>query len=251
MTIDMPQKSQIPQLRSLWQQAFGDSDAFLDGFFATGFSENRCMCVTWNEAVVAALYWFDCSCNGKKLAYIYAVATDETFQGKGFCRSLMESTHRHLEKAGYWGAIVVPGDRGLFDLYEKLGYQGFCPKQLREVTAGESPIAVQPLTPEAYFEKRNQQLPEGGVVQDIAALSYLSTFAGFYEADGCIFCGSGEDVFRFQEFFGAEEKLPGILAGLQTGLGRVPCPGDGLNSAMFIPLTDSPEMPAYFGLAMN
>ena len=30
MTIDSPSANQIPGLRQLWQQAFGDTDAFLD-----------------------------------------------------------------------------------------------------------------------------------------------------------------------------------------------------------------------------
>ena len=118
MTVNMPQQEQIDQLRTLWKQAFGDTDAFLDGFFATGFDRRRCRCVTWNDRVAAALYWFDCHWEGKKLAYIYAVATDEAFRGKGFCRNLMEDTHTHLEKLGYRGAVLVPGSLELFGMYE-------------------------------------------------------------------------------------------------------------------------------------
>ena len=251
MRIDLPEKQQLPRLRQLWKQAFGDADAFLDGFFATGFAEDRCRCVTWNDRVAAALYWFDCLWAGKKLAYIYAVATDADFRGKGFCRSLMDDTHRHLQQAGYFGAVLVPGDRALFGMYEKMGYRGFSPKQLREVTAGEEEISVRPLSGEEYAQKRLEMLPAGGIIQDETALSYLSTFTGFFEAADCIFCGGGEDVFLFQEFLGEEEKLPGILAGLQAVAGRAPCPGTGADSAMFYPLTDSEEMPAYFGLAMS
>lgn len=251
MTVDMPVQAQLPQLRDLWKQAFGDSDAFLDGFFATGFNENRCRCVTWNERLVAALYWFDCFWKGRKLAYIYAVATDEVFRGKGFCRNLMEDTHRHLEKLGYFGAVLVPGDRALFNMYEKLGYRGFCPKQCREVTAGEEAVFVRALTAEEYAQKRERVLPEGGIIQDGAALLYLSTFAGFFEAEDCLFCGGGEDAFLFQEFFGPAEKLPGVLAGLQAAAGRVPCPGQGPDSAMYYPLTADEEIPAYFGLPLN
>ena len=61
MIIDHPTTTQIPQLRSLWKEAFGDSDAFLDIFFQRAFSPQRCCCVTQGDAVVAALYWFDCS----------------------------------------------------------------------------------------------------------------------------------------------------------------------------------------------
>ena len=251
MTVNMPQQEQIDQLRTLWKQAFGDTDAFLDGFFATGFDRRRCRCVTWNDRVAAALYWFDCHWEGKKLAYIYAVATDEAFRGKGFCRNLMEDTHTHLEKLGYRGAVLVPGSRELFGMYEKLGYRGFCPRLWQEITAGENPVQLQALTPEEYALARNACLPAGGIMQDGAALQYLATFAGFYRAEESIFCGGGEEVFQFQEFLGDLEKLPGILASLQVKIGRVPCPGDGADSAMFYPLSDQKEMPAYFGIALN
>ena len=246
----MPLPEQIPQLRQLWKQAFGDPDAFVDGFFATGFAQDRCRCVTWNDRVAAALYWFDCFWAGRKLAYIYAVATDGDFRGKGFCRNLMDDTHRHLENAGYFGTVLVPGDRGLFEMYEKMGYRGFSPRQIRQITAGQ-PIPVRPLTAAQYAEKRNMALAEGGIAHSMPAFSYLATFTGFFEAEDCIFCGAGEEIFLFQEFLGEEGQLPGILAGLQVTAGRVPCPGQGADSAMFRPLTESRETPAYFGLPMN
>ena len=59
MTVDMPRQAQIPQLRELWQQAFGDSEEFLDGFFATGFDHRISRSITSNDRVVSALYWFD------------------------------------------------------------------------------------------------------------------------------------------------------------------------------------------------
>lgn len=251
MTVDRPAESQYPALRSLWQQAFGDPDVFLDGFFATGFSPDRCRCIRWNDRLAAALYWFDCRWQGKKLAYIYAVATEADFRGKGFCRSLMEDTHAHLKKLGYAGAVLVPGSRELFGMYEKLGYRGFSPKLWQELPAAEPAVPIRALTAEEFAEKRPTFLPEGGVLQEGATLAYLSTFAGFYEADDCLFCGGGEEIFLFQEFLGDEKKIPGILAALQGKQGRVPCPGQGPDSAMYYPLTDEEEIPAYFGLALN
>ena len=39
MRIDHPDLGQIPELRQLWKEAFGDSDAFLDAFFMVAFSQ--------------------------------------------------------------------------------------------------------------------------------------------------------------------------------------------------------------------
>ena len=35
MTFDYPTPQQLPGLRQLWQQVFGDTDEFLDAFFST------------------------------------------------------------------------------------------------------------------------------------------------------------------------------------------------------------------------
>lgn len=252
MTVDMPRATQIPQLRSLWRQAFGDSEEFLDGFFTAGYDHRRCRCVTWNDRVAAALYWFDCSWNGRKLAYIYAVATDRDFRGKGFCRKLMEDTHRHLQKLGYYGAVLVPGSRELFGLYEKLGYRGCCPRQWEAFSAGSEPASVRQVTAEEYAEKRRQLLPEGGVIQEGATLSYLATFAAFFEGENCLFCG-GVDAEKFlcQEFLGDRETMPGILKALQVSEASVPCPGKGEDGAMYFSLTYDTECPRYFGIALS
>ena len=117
MTIDAPKTSHIPALKQLWQEAFGDDDAFLESFFSVAFSPNHCRCLFLSGQVAAALYWFDCSWKEEKVAYIYAVATDKAFRGRGLCSALMKDTHKHLFSQGYRGAALVPGNQGLFQLY--------------------------------------------------------------------------------------------------------------------------------------
>ena len=90
MTVTTPDCRHIPELRSLWKTAFGDEDAFLDAFFSTAYSPDRCRCIIEDDGIQAALYWFDASCAGHKFAYLYAVATDPAHRGKGLCRKLME-----------------------------------------------------------------------------------------------------------------------------------------------------------------
>ena len=44
----------IPQLKALWQQAFGDPDAFVDRFFGNFFSPNRCRYLEEDGKIVSA-----------------------------------------------------------------------------------------------------------------------------------------------------------------------------------------------------
>ena len=123
MIINAPTSRDIPALRSLWREAFGDEDSFLDAFFGTAYSPDRARVAMIDGNVAGALYWFDCSLEGRKYAYIYAVATAKSYRGRGVCTALMRDTHSHLKDGGYSGAVLVPGDAPLFAFYEKMGYR--------------------------------------------------------------------------------------------------------------------------------
>ena len=122
MRIDYPEENRIPQLRQLWKEAFGDDDAFLDKFFSTAFAADRCRCGIVDDKLAAALYWFDCRWQNRKIAYIYAVAVAKSCRGQGLSRTLMDAAHSLLKTQDYAGCILVPADAGLFRLYEKLGF---------------------------------------------------------------------------------------------------------------------------------
>ena len=249
MRIDAPRPEDVAALRRLWKEAFGDDDLFLDGFFTTAFSPDRCRCVYLGDRLVAALYWFDCSWEEKTLAYIYAVATDKAYRGRKLCSKLMADTHGHLLNSGYVGAALVPAEPWLFDLYGKLGYRPFCALVRKEIAAGVMPIPAKKLTPKEFGIKRRQLLPQGAILQEGAALDYLAQFTELYEADGCIMSLSREgDTAQFQEFLGDPQMLPGILATLGVKKGIVPFPG-GKSTAMYY--SPEPKMPSYLGLSLG
>lgn len=251
MTIDMPKPSQIPALRRLWQQAFGDSDSFLDSFFSLAFAPERCRCLMAGDTLAAALYWFDCNWGDKKVAYIYAVATDEAYRGKGCCRILMADTHAHLQSLSYAGAALVPGNAELFRLYEKCGYQSFCPMTLQRFFANKDPLAFRQVSASAYCALQKQLSPDNSVFHRQKTLAFGSSFLKYYAADGFAFCvGMEDDQAEFQEFLGDEALLPGILAGLQVSQGLIRLPG-GKDYAMYCPFDNTTQLPAYFGIPLN
>ena len=251
MIIDTPQSRDVPGLKALWQQSFGDTAAFIDRFFETGFSKERCRCLYENGSLAAALYWFDCQWRGQKVAYLYAIATDEKHRNKGFCKALMESTHMLLETGGYAGAILVPAEEPLFRMYAKLGYRGICPMQVQTVAAGDVPVAIQPIDHQTYGKRRAGFLPEGGVVQDEAALAYFATYGEFYQAEGALFCCSRDgDTVYFQEYLGCD-RVPGVLAALRAQTGKLRQPGGNVPYAMYKPFTQDAAFPAYFGIPLD
>ena len=250
MRIDYPQSNQLSQLRGLWQEAFHDDGAFLDGFFDDVFSPDRCRCISVDGQVAAALYWLDCRAYDRPVAYLYAVATAKRHRGKGLCRALMEDTHLLLKELGYAGCLLVPEDH-LVGMYENFGYH-FC-SAIREFScrAGEDPISLRKLTPEEYAAARRQYLPEGGVVQEGENLLFLQKMTDFYAGEELLFCASVTDGECFcPELLGNAAAAPAVLCALGAEKGRFRAPGEGKDFAMFHALSGLTP-PTYFGLAFD
>lgn len=253
MNIKPPKPKDLPALKQLWLQAFGDSEAFMESFFREAFREDRCRCLYRDDFPAAALYWFDCRWQDKPVAYIYGVATNQQFQKQGLCRALMEDTHRHLALLGYAGAVLVPSSQGLFSLYEKLGYRSFCPMERRTVapTPGQT-LALRAIAPGEYAALRPQFLPENSILQGEDALSFVSSFARFYAGEKLLFCAGQEgDTLYFQEYFGNADLLGQIVYTLGAGKGIVRLPGKGPDFAMYRSLDKDTTLPQYFGIAMD
>lgn len=251
MKIDYPAENQIPRLRKLWQEAFGDEDEFLDQFYSVAFAPDRCRCVTLEGKTVAALYWFDCSLNGKPVAYIYAIATAEAYRGKGFCRALMENTHSHLAYLGYAGAVLVPATEALFKMYEALGYRTCCMITEFPCAAAEEPVPLRAIDADEFCVLRRKYLPAGSVLQEGVGLSFLKTMAKFYAGDDFLLTVADTDgAFFAPELLGNVHAAPSILTAFGKKEGIFRTPGGDKPYAMYKTLKDM-EMPRYFGFAFD
>ena len=250
MRFDHPTPAQTKGLRQLWQEAFGDTDAFLDGFFQTAFSPERCL-YAGDGGVKAALYWFDCDLEDEKIAYLYAVATAKEARGQGLCRALTEKTLEILRSRGYRGAILCPAEAGLFAMYEKMGFREKVFIREFPALAGTSPTESQSVGPEEFARLRLEYLPRGGVVQERENLAFLSQFAQFYKGEDFLLAASREGNHLFgMEFFGNEARIPGILTALGAETGSFRTPGSEKPFALYASLDGKPA-PQYFGLAFD
>lgn len=251
MTIDFPTGKDVKALRSLWREAFGDSEEFLDSFTATAMDANRCFIATEDGQLAAMLYWFDCSCRGKKVAYLYAVATAKAFQGRGICHKLMDHTHRYLAGLDYAGTLLVPGEESLFGFYEKMGYQNCCSMLAFPCTTDGNAPALRPVDAAEYGRLRRTLLPEGAVVQEKENLDFLATMANFYAGTGFILAASKEgQQLTAYELLGDRTAAPGILTALGCSQGEFRVFGKGAPFTMYRPLTSDPA-PTYFAFAFD
>ena len=235
-------------LKRLWKTVFGDPDSFIDTFFAVAFSPDRCRYTEENGEAVCALYWFDCSYEGGKLAYIYAVATHPNHRGKGLASRLLRQTHEALKAQGYAGAVLKPA-KGLFPFYERLGYvTSGCIRRFY-TESGSIPTALQKLSGEEYGLYRRRFLPKNAVRQEGLTLDFLSSFASFYAGGDALLCVSPQEGVIF-EYLGNPDSAPGILAFLGIKYAEIPTVGKDIPFTMYFPLNCT-KTPGYLGLSLE
>ena len=224
MIIKNPIPSQIPEMKKLWMEAFGESSEVVDDFFATAYSHDRCMVLSENGEVTSALYVFDCEYKGDKTAYIYAVATGEKYRGRGFCRRLMDETHKYLKERGYAFALLHPGDESLFDFYRKIGYETCGRVSELSVEEVDMPFELKSIDKDRYVSIRRKYLSENEVFHKREAFDYLASFTNFYSFDGGVmtafFYGDKKENLFSAEILADYELNETHLGGIVKALGR-------------------------------
>lgn len=250
--IHNPLPNQFPGLQALWKLAFGDEDAFIRCFFENGFSPERCRCIQKGSEVIAALYWFDCSCHGQRIAYLYGVATHPDHRGQGLCRMLMEDTHRHLTALGYHSILLVPQKPDLRQMYHRLGYRDATCIHEFFCTDAPYPAPMHIIDCSEYAQLRRDRLPEGSVIQEGSNLLFLSSYAKCYKGMDFIMAATREgERLIAMEYLGNPESAPGILCSLGLSQGTFRTPGDRIPFAMFLPLREDAAVPSYFAFAFD
>lgn len=252
MKFDFPIPTQYNQLVSLWQEAFGDTEEFVDGFFCTGFSPARCRCVILDGQIVAALHWMDVTYDDRRFAYLYAVAVAKRHRGQGLCTALMADTRDHLAFRGYDGILLVPQEEGLRKMYEKMGYRDATSVDEFPAQAGDSPAVLQRIDREEYARLRRELLPPGSAIEEEESIAFLETMAFFYRGESLLLAAHAENGKLWcPEFLGDRKDAPGVLAALRCGQGHFRTPGSAIPFAMFLALEEDVQRPGYLGFAFD
>lgn len=247
-----PTETQISELRTLWKEAFGDNDAFLDNYFSTAFDSSRCRIAMVEDKLAAVLYWFDCSIEGQKCAYVYAVATANDFRGNGACHMLLSDTHRHLSELGYHSVILVPGSEKLVHLYEGAEYETCTRISELKCCAEDMNLSICEISKEEFATLRLNFLPKNSVVQENENLEFLATQAKFYKGENFLLVANIENENLFGiELLGDTSIAPGILHALGCKDGTFRIPGKDMEFAMFHALNEEAIEPEYFCFAFD
>ncbi|GHU80634.1 hypothetical protein FACS1894191_6340 [Clostridia bacterium] len=144
MHMQRASREAMPRLAQLWKECFGDTEEFTGLIFARLIKPEQAFVSTEDGAIPAMMFYqpfklktHEGACKG---AYIYGVATDPAYRGRGYSTGLLEYANGRLSREGYALSVLVPADGGLFDFYAKRGYGVF--SQLRHVAVNAGDIAA-------------------------------------------------------------------------------------------------------------
>ena len=231
--------------KALRSAAFGDN-GWIDSFFRTAYRPENTLAIFREGQLAAGLAWMDVTCEGRRLAYLYAVATAPEYRHQGLCRELMAKTQEVLTSRGYDGSVLVPADDGLRRMYAGMGYRNFGGVENLTLPAG-APVPLWEVTPQEYAALRRNYLPVGGIVQEDGAIEYLAQSARLCAGDGFLLAAAEDEPM---ELLGDTSQAAGIQGALGKGLGTFRLPG-AAPFAMFRPICNDSWTPAYFGLAFE
>lgn len=261
----------VPRLKTLWHQAFGDEEAVIDRFFQNLFRPDSTVVCRDGDDAVAMAHWLPMTvCNDGKgwpVAYIYAVATDEAHRGRGHCRAMLDYFAATLPQQGVRGLVLVPGSASLRELYRRYGFEDYTTVSLATLDAGQAAGTWEAIEPPEYLMLREDLLSKRSYVScSVPILSFQRDLAthycgGFYrlEADGVTGCGcgavDGDGEGVVYELLWSGEAQQGVnLMAAALGVSRllVRSPGGDTPFAMVRWLADAPPAPSpYLGLALD
>ncbi|HBK30110.1 MAG TPA: GNAT family N-acetyltransferase [Porphyromonadaceae bacterium] len=115
-----------PQVRRMWKDVFGDTDAFLDLYFRDKYRDDRTLVYIEEGAVVASLQLlpYDFSFCGTEIpaAYYSGVCTLPEARGKGYMSALMKASLFELQRKNIALALLVPAEQELTSFYGSFGF---------------------------------------------------------------------------------------------------------------------------------
>ena len=133
MEIRYLENNEKNRIRELYDKVFNDTQDFVDYYFGK-INENDILVVEDEGNIISMLQLVKkrVMCNGEEVSvhYIYGVATDEKYRGKGHMGMLMERALKDLEKLNEPFVYLTPANASI---YTKFGFETVYDKQIYEI----------------------------------------------------------------------------------------------------------------------
>ena len=134
MIIRLSERKDINGIVSLWNEAFGDTAEEIMFFINNKYLPQNTLVAEENEEIASVLFLLDGTMciNGIDYPsyYLYAACTLNKYRGRGFMAKLLKEAEKIalLRKINF--ICLMPGEKTLFDFYEKFGYKTVFSKKI-------------------------------------------------------------------------------------------------------------------------
>ncbi len=221
-------RNDIGALKALWCGTFGDSPELVDSFFELMPSMGTGFVAEFDGEIFGAAYVLDAFLNlpdksSKKIAYIYAVAVDESARGQGIGAELTRACMRNAWEYGADICCTLPAEESLYGWYESncgLTAASYCKYETVEASAEID--GIRRISSEEYSFVREdllKGLPHVSFYYGYLCFQeeiFLSANGGFFEYNGAIACGYIENGrFLIKEALGdCSDFIPSLCSSL-------------------------------------
>ena len=117
MYIDKAGSEDVGELKKLWLSAFDDEENIVDLFMSKVRPRSLTYVVREADQIASVLYAIPTLDNNY---YLYALATQDCFRGRGYMSALIRYFVREAQVADYF--FLIPAEEGLKPYYEGLGF---------------------------------------------------------------------------------------------------------------------------------
>lgn len=117
------QPSDLEPLKALWTEVFGDDAAFAEMALCRFAGEKNVLVAEEDGRPVAMLSAVPVRIGERGGAYLYALATQKDYRGRGLMTTLIEAAARARQAAGDSFLALLPAEKSLFDYYGAHGFQ--------------------------------------------------------------------------------------------------------------------------------
>jgi len=192
MEIRLFSQNDADKVISLWKRVFGDSEEFIRGFLNVSSPNMSTLLTFCDEELCAVINFPEISLAhcGKiyKGIYLFAVCVDEKYRNRGVFRKMSEKIDEIALSRGYTFAMLIPSEKGLFDMYKRAGYTKKCVSAFPcevEIDVNGTSLDVNSL----YEKYRSRCIRENAFIKDkglfiASVLDKLSEGCELGEIDG-------------------------------------------------------------------
>lgn len=221
-------KEDIGSLTALWSEVFGDSKELIASFFDLLPSMGTGFVAELDGEIFGMAYVLDAFLHlpdnsTKKLAYIYAVAVDDSARGHGLGAELSRACMRRAWEDSADVCCTLPAEESLYAWYEaKCGLSNASCCVYETVSAAPESGDIRRLHADEYAFRREDLLKGTAHVGfyygylKFQEEIFLSERGGFFEYNGGIACGYIENgtLYVKEALNDAPEFIPELCAAL-------------------------------------